>query len=123
LHQVKNSAKLGFENARQFYDAIDQLPSPHAALKCKKVQLVGDKLDRNGKPRVEHLELWYRDIVECVRELIGNPEYQHVMAYAPQQVFRDILGLKRIFDQGWTADWWSETQVCACSCLVTVLMF
>jgi hypothetical protein len=78
------------------------------------MKLYGDKLDSKGNKPVEHLELWLRNIVDCVRDLIGNPTFREHMAYAPEKVYRDLHALRRIYDQAWTADWWHETQVRPC---------
>ncbi|KAI0683325.1 hypothetical protein BC835DRAFT_1423408 [Cytidiella melzeri] len=56
------------------------------------------------------LELWRRDPVECIRELIGNPAYKEFLAYAPEHVFTSADGNERIYDETWTGDWWWETQ-------------
>ena len=59
----------------------------------------------------EDLELWLRDPVECIRELIGNPAFREYISYAPEHAYADEAGAIRIFDEMWTADWWWETQV------------
>ena len=71
----------------------------------------GDLLDENGEPMIEDNELWVRDPVDCIRELIGNPAFRDHMAYACQKVFADKEGKNRIFDEMWTGDWWWKTQV------------
>lgn len=78
----------------------------------EEVKLTGDLNDGEGRPMEETLELWYRDPVECIRELIGNPMFQEVMRYAPERVFRDRQGRVRQIDEMWTADWWWKIQVC-----------
>ncbi|KAG0691509.1 hypothetical protein DFH29DRAFT_986262 [Suillus ampliporus] len=40
-----------------------------------------------------------RDPVECIRELMGNPEFDHMVSYAPERVR---------FDEMWTGDLWWE---------------
>lgn len=72
---------------------------------------VGDLKDINGVALEESLELWYRDPVECVRELIGNPMFANLLAYAPAHAYRDKEGSVRHIDEMWTADWWWKTQV------------
>lgn len=52
----------------------------------------------------EDLELWMRDPVECIRELMGNPEFDHMVSYAPERVFSDVEGKTRRFDEMWTGD-------------------
>jgi len=59
----------------------------------------------------EKLELWRRDPVECVKELLGNPALKDHMKYAPEQVYEDVEGKTRVFDEMWTANWWWDTQV------------
>ena len=59
----------------------------------------------------EDLELWRRDPVECVKELIGNPAFKEFMSYVPERVYVDNKGQERIYDEMWTGDWWWETQV------------
>ena len=60
---------------------------------------------------VEELELWRRDPVECVKELIGNPAFDGKIAYAPEQVFTNMTADEQIRDEMWTGDWWWNTQV------------
>lgn len=62
--------------------------------------------------KTEDLELWKRDPVECIKELIGNPAFQEHLSYVPERVYSDEAGLNRIYDEMWTADWWYDTQVC-----------
>ena len=59
----------------------------------------------------EDLELWKRDPVECIKDLIGNPAFQDLMSYVPQRAYTDAEGKNCIFDEMWTADWWWDTQV------------
>jgi hypothetical protein len=60
---------------------------------------------------VERLELWRRDPVECVQELMENPAFRDHMAYAPERVYKDKEGKVRIYDEMWTANWWWDLQV------------
>lgn len=68
----------------------------------------GDQVGPNGQPLTEELELWRRDPVECVRELIGNPAFKDYMAYAPVRMTR---GDTRFYGEMNTAEWWWKTQV------------
>lgn len=61
--------------------------------------------------QTEELELWMRDPVACVRELMGNPAFDGSMAYAPEKVYIDAEGRTRRYDEMWTADWWWDMQV------------
>lgn len=51
---------------------------------------------------VEEVELWYRDPVECVRELIGNPLFDGKLAYAPEEHYEDRDGTREVRNEMWT---------------------
>jgi hypothetical protein len=59
----------------------------------------------------EKVELWRRDPVECIKELMGNPAFREHMAYIAERVYLDQGGKVRIYDEMWTAEWWWNTQV------------
>ncbi|EPQ57716.1 hypothetical protein GLOTRDRAFT_36697 [Gloeophyllum trabeum ATCC 11539] len=92
---------------------VNALPTQGVKWDCHTIQIAGDREDDDGQVMTEEAELWVRDPVECVRELIGNPAFKEVMAYAPEKVFRDEEGKIQLFDEAWTADWWWDTQVSA----------
>lgn len=75
------------------------------------IAVPGNAPDEAGNLMVDELELYRRDPVECIRELIGNPAFHGHMAYAPEKVFRDKEKQVRVFDETWTGDWWWDTQV------------
>ncbi len=74
--------------------------------------LTGDRLDSEGNNLTERLELWYRDPVDCIRELMGNPMFRDVMKYAPEKLFSDSQGSTAVINEMWTASWWWDLQVC-----------
>ena len=88
----------------------DQLPSGPQWIH-EMVRLSGGQCDEDGKPMTDEMELYRRDPIECIRELIGNPAFNSSMAYAPTQVFRDKEGKVQVYDEMSTADWWWDIQV------------
>lgn len=98
---------------------IDELPTG-PEWTCRLIQVHGDvrPVENNGvgDPQVlddesEELELWMRDPVACIQELIGNPAFHRNLAYAPEKIFVDQEGQNRRYDEMWTGDWWWKTQV------------
>jgi Plavaka transposase len=72
----------------------------------------GNQLTDDGEPvPPERLELWRRDPVECMKELMGNPIFKDSLEYTPQKHFTDKEGNNRVFDEMWNGDWWWDTQV------------
>ena len=97
---------------------LDKLPRTQKWV-LDEVNVEGDIVGEDGKVMGEKLEVWRRDPVECIRELIGNPAYREAMAYAPERVYLDQEGKERCIDEMWTADWWWETQVKLCTPLLS----
>ena len=56
------------------------------------------------------VELWRRDPVECVKELMGNPAFKDHMSYI-EHVNLDNGRKVRIYDEMWMADLWWNMQV------------
>ena len=79
--------------------------------KCNIIEVTGDRLDDDGNPMSEQLELWHRDPVECIRALIGNPAFKDFISYLPERVYTDDEGKVRVYDEMWTGNWWWDTQV------------
>lgn len=102
-----------------FLRLVDKLPTG-PEWTCRLVRIHGDlgPLDENNVAmegiqdgETEELELWMRDPVACIRELMGNPAFDGSMAYAPEKVYTDAEGRTRRYDEMWTADWWWDMQV------------
>ncbi|KAJ7646426.1 hypothetical protein DFH06DRAFT_926842, partial [Mycena polygramma] len=115
LSIISDRAKPSFGGKKDFFEKVDSLPGG-AKWHCKVLDTRGDLPDLDKDPtgqtmRREQSELWFRDPVECVRELIGNPAFSHAMRYAPEQLYEDSEGTNEIVNEIWTASWWWEIQV------------
>ncbi|KAJ6559359.1 hypothetical protein DFH09DRAFT_921717 [Mycena vulgaris] len=106
---VTDRVQPSFDKKRTFLQTIDSLPIG-AKWNIEHVPLVGDVLDDNGKFCTETAELWFRDPVECVKELIGNPAFKAVMDYAPKRLFVDAEGTEEIINEMSSASWWWKMQ-------------
>jgi len=84
---------------------VDSLPKG-VDWQCELVELTGDIRDLDGNAMKEKLEFWFRNPLECIRELIGNPTFRDAMKYAPERHFADKDGARRVVSEMWTADWW-----------------
>ncbi|KAK0434699.1 hypothetical protein EV421DRAFT_1892682 [Armillaria borealis] len=71
---------------------------------------VEDVLDEDDLA-CEDLQLWRCDPIECVKELMGNPAFRKLLAYAPEQAFVNEDGTNQIFDQMWTGEWQKKLPV------------
>jgi len=101
---------VSFENAHSFLKRVDSLYTG-PGWTCETINVEGDVVGEDGTMKRETVELWRRDPVECVEELIGNPALREMMAYVPERADADAKGENRIYDKMWTGEWWWETQV------------
>lgn len=108
--KVNSNETLSFHNKYSFLKKIDQLPTGPEWI-CNIVTITGNLVDENGVCMEESVEVWRRDPVECVKELMGNPAFKDYMSYIPEHAYLDKGGKVRIYDEMWTADWWWNTQV------------
>ncbi|KAF7790601.1 hypothetical protein EIP86_001557 [Pleurotus ostreatoroseus] len=106
---IIRSMSLAYSNEDKLYKAVDELPKGFQ-WHCREITQTGDLKDADGKYLTETVEVWYRNPVECVRELLGNPLFAKLLAYAPECVYRDRTGKERHIDEMWTADWWWDLQ-------------
>jgi Plavaka transposase len=89
---------------------IDMLPYG-PGWTCTTLRVTGDEIDDEGEFRTEELELWHRDPVECIQELLENPAFKDVQAFAPCRVYKNEDMTNREYSEMWTADQWWQIQV------------
>ncbi|KAG8759585.1 hypothetical protein FRC12_009724 [Ceratobasidium sp. 428] len=98
---------LSFGSNYALNKLLDKLPS--AGPRWTRIQrtITGTIKDAKGKPLQEDIEIWVRDIVDLVRELIGNASFGQKLVFVPRRV--ETNGSRKI-DEMWTADWWMDIQ-------------
>ncbi|KAL0951815.1 hypothetical protein HGRIS_008482 [Hohenbuehelia grisea] len=111
---ITNRAKPAYGTKTEFLDAVDALPAG-VKWSCEEMTITGDVPDLKKDPsggtyRTETLDLWYRDPVECVAELMGNPAFKEAMRYAPEQIYADANGEVEVINEMWTGSWWRQIQ-------------
>ncbi|KAF8808413.1 Zn-finger domain-containing protein [Phlegmacium glaucopus] len=90
LNMIWEQTKPSYQNNRALLKKIDALPTQGAGWTCDIITSNGNQLTDDGEPLPpEKLELWRRDPVECVKELLGNPALKNHMRYAPERVYED----------------------------------
>ena len=53
----------------------------------------------------EDLEIWFRDPVDCVKELMGNPMFRDAMTYKPTCVWLDEAGTQEVIGEMASRTW------------------
>jgi hypothetical protein len=108
--QTKKQTQPSYLSNYLLLKKIDSLPAK-PGWKYKTIKVKGDAIGVDGKPATKSIELWFRDPIECMQGLIGNPTFREHMSYVPQKVFTSRSGTTRIYDETWTGDWWWTMQV------------
>lgn len=109
MQNQPESHSFSFSSTKAFLKKIDGLPTG-PKFERKEILLTGDIIDESGEKSTEVLELWYRNPVECIQELLGNPLFKDYLHYAPTRIHKRSTG-KRVFHEAWTAQWWWKAQV------------
>jgi hypothetical protein len=109
-YQTKTMVQPSFGSAHAFLKKVDSLQKG-PAWDYRRITVTGDCMDENGKLLTEDLELWLRNPVECIAQLISNPAFEKSMSYVPERVYADSAGIIQRHDEMWTADWWWDIQV------------
>lgn len=87
---------------------------PSAGPRWRRIQktIIGTLKDTKGENFLkEEVEIWVRDIVEVIQELIGNTTFGNKLVFVPQQVNINGDPTMQKIDEMWTGDWWMRIQV------------
>jgi len=73
-----------------------------------------------GRPRFQRKEiliggevndLYFRDIIECIKALYSDPDFAPYLVFLPEQHFTDEGMETRLYHDMHTGKWWWSTQV------------
>ena len=59
-------------------------------------------------------DVYYRDIIACIRALYGDPEFTRRLIFAPEVHWADEQRTNRLYHDMHTGKWWWRTQVRVC---------
>ena len=99
--KVVDKLRLLYHTANQLNAIINNDLSGCPPFKCQKFK-IGDKT----------LEFYYRDVVECIRLLYGDPQFVQDLILAPEQHYTSPECTCCIYNKMYTGDWWWTVQVC-----------
>ncbi|KDQ09647.1 hypothetical protein BOTBODRAFT_178865 [Botryobasidium botryosum FD-172 SS1] len=107
---TQKRVRPSFKSVHSFYQKIDQLPHG-PGFEQHVINVTGDRTGPKRQPLTEKLEVWVRDPLECIAEILRNLRFQGCTADVPRQVFADSTKGDRECSGMNTADWWWETQL------------
>ncbi|KAG8721715.1 hypothetical protein FRC08_010851 [Ceratobasidium sp. 394] len=94
-----------WEDTGRLYTDIDKLK--HGPVWHLYEIHVKNQLDAT-KPRIQYLVT--RDIVDVVRDMMGNPVFRDLLTYAPVTYWTSEEKTERVIGNMWSADWWPRMQ-------------
>ena len=59
----------------------------------------------------EAFEVYFRDVIECIRALYGDAEFARYIVLVPEQHYADDQLTIRLYHDMHTGTWWWDTQV------------
>ena len=54
----------------------------------------------------ESFDIYFRDVIECVRALYGNPKFAQYLVFTPERHYSDADHTVRLYHDMHTAKWW-----------------
>src|SRR5258708_364888 len=98
--QTQKKTMPSSQTKRELLAKIDTLPTA-PSFKQISVPITGDLLDNNNVLMVEDAELWCRDPVECIRELVSHSALSRNTVYSPVRSFLTTKNgeTKRLYDE------------------------
>ena len=69
------------------------------------------------------LDVYHRDIIECIRVLYGDPEFSPHLIFKPERHYVDEDRTIRMYSDMHTGKWWWDTQVAYFTFLIDFLSF
>ncbi|KAG2364923.1 hypothetical protein BDR07DRAFT_1449989 [Suillus spraguei] len=97
---VSERLGLSFKNANELNKIIDhELPTGRPKFKREQVVVAGESFD-----------VYYRDIIECIKSLYGDPDFARYLTFAPERHYTDEDQTIRLFHDMHTGKWWWNTQ-------------
>jgi hypothetical protein len=100
IWQVPVALGLSYRSVKGLNDFIDHRLPGRPPFYCKVLDI--------GH---ERLEFYYRDALECIRSLFGDPQYAQDLVFAPERHYTDHERKTRVYHEMYTCDWWWSIQV------------
>ncbi|KAJ3007938.1 hypothetical protein NUW54_g3348 [Trametes sanguinea] len=99
IEGVAEKLALSYKNSRELNAIVDKLPSARPSFERHEIVLAG-----------EAFEVYYRDILECVKALLGDPEFAPLLLLVPERHYADANHTVRVYFDMNTGKWWWATQ-------------
>ena len=99
--QIQELLSLSYKNTKELNKIVDQQLPRRPEFHRSVVVVDGMSFD-----------VYFRDIIECIKVLYGDPEFAPYLVFVPEKHYLDKKGGIRLYHDLQTGRWWWSTQVC-----------
>ncbi|KAI0765857.1 hypothetical protein BD413DRAFT_606037 [Trametes elegans] len=99
IQGLAEKLSLSYRNTHELNKKVDSLPAGRPCFERDEIVVAG-----------EAFEVYFRDILECIRALLGDPEFAPLLLLVPEKHYVDTEQKVRIYFDLNTGKWWWATQ-------------
>ncbi|KAG2129636.1 hypothetical protein DEU56DRAFT_973571 [Suillus clintonianus] len=99
ISEVHEKLGLSYKNSRELNKIIDKQLPGRPKFRREQIVVAGEAFD-----------VFYRDVIECVKALYGDPDFADFLIFAPERHYADEEQTVRLFHDMHTGKWWWDTQ-------------
>ncbi|KAH8986507.1 hypothetical protein EDB83DRAFT_2240317 [Lactarius deliciosus] len=90
---------LSYRTPNELNNIIDKELPERPQFKCEDLIIAGNTF-----------QFYFRDVLQCIRTLYGNPEFARDLVFAPERHYTDHERTCRVYSEIHTGDWWWAVQ-------------
>ncbi|KAI9459935.1 hypothetical protein BJY52DRAFT_1204009 [Lactarius psammicola] len=99
IPEVADKLELSFRTPNELNDIIDKELPGRPPFRCEDMDIGGITI-----------QFYFRDILQCIRTLYGDPEFVRDLVFAPEHHYTDHERTCRVYSEMHTGDWWWAVQ-------------
>ncbi|KAH9013253.1 hypothetical protein EDB84DRAFT_1444325 [Lactarius hengduanensis] len=99
IPEVVDKLDLSYRTPNELNKIIDTELPGRPRFKCEDVTIAGNTL-----------QFYFRDVLQCIRTIYGDPEFARDLVFAPERHYTDHERTCRVYSEMHTGDWWWAVQ-------------
>ncbi|KAI9428542.1 hypothetical protein H4582DRAFT_1830580 [Lactarius indigo] len=99
IPEVVDKLGLSYHTPNELNYIIDTELPGRPQFKCEDMTIAGNTL-----------QFYFRDVLQCIRTLYGDPEFACDLVFAPERHYTDHERTCRVYSEMHTGDWWWAVQ-------------